>query len=82
MQMDFTNTGQLLDGTNYEVWSCRMEITLRAAGIDVWKFVTTGYTVPNKVKTMTQKDSKKNNSKAKNHWVQKERVLKTLQQYQ
>ncbi len=50
--MDFTNAQQLLDGTNYEEWSCRMEITLRAAGIDVWKSVTTGYTAPKKVKTV------------------------------
>jgi len=62
--MDFTNTGQLLDGTNYEEWSCRMETTLRAAGIDVWKSVTIGYTAPKKVKTMTQKDARKNNSMA------------------
>ena len=62
--MDFTNAGQLLDGTNYEEWSNRMEITLRAAGIDVWKSVTTGYTSPKKVNTMTQKDARKNNSMA------------------
>lgn len=62
--MDFANAGQLLDGTNYEEWSCRMEITLRATGIDVWKSVTTGYIAPKKVKTMTQKGARKNNSMA------------------
>ena len=51
--MDFTNARQLLDGTNYEEWSCKMEITLRAAGIDVWKLFTTGYTAPKEVNTMT-----------------------------
>jgi len=40
----------------------RMQVTLKAAGFDVWKSITTGYTAPKKVKTMTQKDARKNNS--------------------
>ena len=30
----------------------------------MWKSITTGYTAPKKVKTMTQKDARKNNSMA------------------
>ena len=39
-----------------------MLVTLKAAVIDVWKSITTGYTSPKKVNTMTQKDVRKNNS--------------------
>ena len=62
--MNFTNTGQLLDGTNYDEWSYRMEMTLRAAGIEIWKLVVTRYIAPKQVKTITQKDARKNNSMA------------------
>ena len=55
----------LLDGHNYISWSYRMQEALKTAGIDVWKFVTIGYTAPKKVKIMTQKDARKNNSMAK-----------------
>jgi len=41
-----------------------MEMTLRASGIDIWKSVVTGYTAPKLVKTITQKDARKNNSMA------------------
>ena len=51
--MEFIGTGQLLDGTNYDEWSCRMKMALRAAGSDTWKSVVTGYTAPKYVKTMT-----------------------------
>ncbi len=54
----------LLDGHNYSFWSYRMQKVLKTIGIDVWKSVTTGYTAPKKVKTMTQKDARKNNSMA------------------
>jgi len=62
--MDFSNATQLLDGTNYEEWNMRMQVTLKAAGFDVWKSITTGYNAPKKVKTMTQKDARKSNSMA------------------
>ncbi len=55
----------LLDGHNYHSWSHKMHEALKTPGIDVWKSVTTGYTIPKKVKTMTQKDARKNNSMAK-----------------
>jgi len=58
-QMDFSNATQLLNGTNYEEWNMRMQVTLKAAGFDVWKSITTGYTTPKKVKSMTQKDARK-----------------------
>ncbi len=60
--MEFTC--QLIDGTNYDEWSCRMKKTLRAASSDIWKSVVTGYTAPKQVKTITQKDARKNNSMA------------------
>ena len=62
--MDFSNTEQLLDGTNYDKWSCRMEMTLRTAGTEIWNSVVNGYIAPKHVKTITQKDTKKNNSMA------------------
>ena len=68
--MEFT--GQLLDGTKYDEWSCRMKMTLRAAGSDIWKSVVTGYTAPKQVKTITQKDARKNNS------MEKELILEGL----
>ncbi len=54
----------MLDETNYTEWSIRMQVSLKAAGFDVWKSVTTDYTPPKKVKTLTQKDARKNNSMA------------------
>ena len=39
-----------------------MQVTLKATRLNVWKSITTGYTTPKKVKTMTQKDARKNNS--------------------
>ena len=62
--MDFSSSEQLLDGTNYDEWCCRMEMTLREAGIEIWKSVVTGYTAPKQVNTITQKDARKNNSMA------------------
>ena len=62
--MDFSNTEQLLDGTNYDKWICRMEMTLRTLGTEIWNSVVTGYIAPKHVKTITQKDAKKNNSMA------------------
>ena len=41
-----------------------MEMTLRAAGKEIWNSVITEYIAPKHVKTMTQKDAKKNNSMA------------------
>ncbi len=63
-QMDFNNTEQLLDRTNYDKWSYRMIMTLRTAGTEIWNSVVNGYIAPKHVKTMTQKDVKKNNSMA------------------
>ncbi len=51
----------LLDGHNYISWSYKMQEALKTIGVDVWKSVTTGYTAPKKVKTVTQKDARKNN---------------------
>ena len=62
--MDFSNVAQFLDGTNYAMWKIRMRVTLQAAGADVWKSIVTGYTPPKKVKSLTHKDAKKNNSMA------------------
>ena len=62
--MDFSNTTQLLDGTNYVEWSIRMKETLKATGYDVWNSVITGYSPPKKARTIAQKDARKNNSMA------------------
>ncbi len=42
-----------------------MQEALKTVGVDVWKSITTRYIAPKKVKTMTQKDARKNNSMAK-----------------
>ena len=62
--MDFSNTTQFLDGTNYAVWKIRMRVALMTAGADVWNSVITGYSPPKKEKTIAQKEAKKNNSMA------------------
>ena len=54
---------QMLDETNYTEWSIRMQVSLKAAGFDVWKSITTDYTAPKEVKTLTQKDARKKNSR-------------------
>ena len=41
-----------------------MQVSLKVVGFDVWKSITTDYTAPKKVKTLTQKDARKNNSMA------------------
>ena len=44
----------------YLIWKMIIQAYLEAIG--VWKLVFTGYTPPKKVKTTTQKESKKKNS--------------------
>ena len=39
-----------------------MQVFLEAKGIGIWKSIVIRYTSPNKVKTTTQKEAKKNNS--------------------
>jgi hypothetical protein len=46
----------------YIFWSTRMESHLKALGHDVWNSVITDYFPPRRVRTPTQKKSKKSNS--------------------
>lgn len=62
--MNFTSIVQLLYETKYTEWSIRMQVSLKAVGFDVWKSITTDYTAPKEVNTITQKDARKNNSMA------------------
>jgi hypothetical protein len=59
----YTVNGTPIPGKEeYIFWSTRMEIHLKALGHDVWNSVITDYFPPNRVRTPTQKKSKKSNS--------------------
>jgi hypothetical protein len=49
-------------GEKYEVWKERMREYLMLEGSKVWQSVENGYIPPTKVKSIPQKDAKKNNS--------------------
>ena len=55
-----------MDGTHYTVWSVRMKLCLRTTGLLLWNSVISGYTPPNKVRTTTQMDVRKNYSMTMN----------------
>ena len=54
----------ILRKEGYVFWSTRMKIYLKALGHDVWNSVITDYFPPNRIRTPTQKKSKKINSMA------------------
>ena len=64
VQIDLPNTTHLLDETNYAIWSMRVKVYLKEVQLDVWNSVITNYTPPNKLRTTSHKDARKNNSMA------------------
>lgn len=36
----------MFDGSNYAFWSARMSTYIMSLGLDVWRSVDTGYTIP------------------------------------
>jgi hypothetical protein len=63
--MDYTENGAPMfnghNGLEYEIWSSRTKVILRAQIYDVWKSVVTGYTATKKTKIATKKELKSNN---------------------
>ena len=58
------NGAPLFRGKYYEMWKERMKSNLMETGCDTWFSVVNGYTLPEKVKKVAHKESKKNNSMA------------------
>ena len=56
------NGEPMFSRNNYGMLKIRMKAYLSSIGCDVWHLVINGYTPPKKVKTASQKESKKNNS--------------------
>jgi hypothetical protein len=53
-------------GSNFEYWSNIMETYLKSLGANVWLSVASGYNSLKKLKTVTQKETKRNNQLAIN----------------
>ena len=58
-----SNRAPTLNKGEYEVWRKRMSVYLPSLGCDVWKIVIYDYILPKRVRTTSQKESKKNNSR-------------------
>ena len=59
-----SNRAQVLNEEKYEQWSIRMRVYLHSLGCGVWNAVISDYIPPKRIRTISQKNSKKNNSKA------------------
>ena len=60
--MDF-NRDPTLNKGEYAVWRKRMSVYLQSLGCGVWNAVISNYILPKRVRTTSQKESKKNNSR-------------------
>ena len=58
------NGSPILGKEEYIFWSTRMKSYLKAFGHDVWNSLITNYFPPKRIRTPTQKKSKKSNSMA------------------
>ena len=56
------NRTPILGKEEYIFWTTRMEIHMKALEHDVWNSIITNYSPPNRVRTPTQKKTKKSNS--------------------
>src|SRR5271156_1850689 len=65
---EYTKHGYpIFTGQNYAFWNTRMRLYLQAQGLEVWKIVKTGFTLPEGVDEPTDPADKRryvNNSKA------------------
>ena len=59
-----SNKAPILNEENYEQWSIRMRVYLQSLGCGVWSAVISDYIPPKRIRTTSQKESKKNNSRA------------------
>ena len=59
-----SNKYPILNEENYEQWSIRMRVYLQSLVCGVWNAVISDYIPPKRIRTTSQKESKKNNSKA------------------
>ena len=59
-----SNRAPTLNKGEYAVWREGMSLYLQSLGCGVWNVVISGYILPKKVRTTSQKESKKNNSRA------------------
>ena len=60
-----TNEAPMFVETKYSIWSMKMKWNLQSVGYDIWNSNVNGYVPPNKVKSTTQKEARRYNSKAK-----------------
>jgi hypothetical protein len=62
--MDYTENGAPIfnsqNGMEYEIWSKRTKVFLKARGYDVWQSIVIGYTTTNKSNTVAKKELKRN----------------------
>ena len=59
-----SNRALLLNKEGYALWSIRMRVYLQSLGYGVWNSVISYYIPPKIIRTTSQKESKKNNSRA------------------
>ena len=58
-----SNRAPVLNEEKYEQWSIRMRVYLQSLGYGVWNVVIYDYILPKRVRTTSQKESKKNKSR-------------------
>ena len=57
------NIAPVLTKEGYALWSIRMRVYLQSLGYGVWNLVIYDYTPPKRIRTTSQKESKKNKSR-------------------
>ena len=59
-----SNKDRVLNEEGYALWSRRIRVYLQSLGYEVWNSVISDYIPPRRIRTTSQKESKKNNLKA------------------
>ena len=59
-----SNKAPILNEEKYKQWSIQMRVYLHSLGCGVWNAVISDYIPPKIIRTTSQKELKKNNSKA------------------